>query len=141
VVVEEIDTKSYAEGEKMPKRARGVYELLADVLESLAKEGSFTLRDGTAVHVLRDELGHRRLPNNDDEIVARAAHLRQAVAPHPVTVITRDNGMRAKAMTWGLPWDVLPDKYMIPQDGLGPRHREANLAAITVEVPEDRADT
>lgn len=32
-----------------------------------------------------------------------AAHLQQAVAPHQVTVVTRDNGMRPKAMTWGLP--------------------------------------
>ncbi|MEU5523561.1 hypothetical protein ABZ759_23625 [Streptomyces sp. NPDC047860] len=35
VVVEEIDTKSYSEGsEKIRKRARGVYELLGDVLKA-----------------------------------------------------------------------------------------------------------
>ncbi|TDT97257.1 PIN domain-containing protein [Streptomyces sp. 846.5] len=142
VVVEEIDTKSYSEGsEKIRKRARAVYELLGDVLKGLAAEGPFALHDGTEVQVLRDEMGHRRLPNNDDEIVARAAHLQQAIAPRSVTVITRDNGMRAKTMTWGLPWDFPPDKYLIPEDGFGAKHREANLATITVDIPEDPADT
>ncbi|WP_167542476.1 PIN domain-containing protein [Streptomyces himastatinicus] len=39
VVVEEIDTKSYSEGsEKIRKRARGVYELLGDVLKGLSPQ-------------------------------------------------------------------------------------------------------
>jgi rRNA-processing protein FCF1 len=143
VVVEEIDIKSYSEGSPtIRRRARGVYELLGDVLKGLTADG-FALHDGTEVQVLRDELGHRRLPNNDDEIVARGAHLQQAVSPRQVTVITRDNGMRAKAMTWGLPWDF-PEKYLIPEDSLGSKHREANLASITVDIPEtteDGADT
>ncbi|MFJ8158415.1 PIN domain-containing protein [Streptomyces sp. NPDC094468] len=143
VVVEEIDTKSYSEGsDKIKKRARGVYELLGDVLKGLSSEaGRFELHDGTEVQVLRDELGHRRLPNNDDEIVARAAHLQQAIGPRQVTVITRDNGMRAKAMTWHLPWGFPPDKYLIPEDRLGAKHREENLASITIDVPEDGADS
>ncbi|MEY9961365.1 PIN domain-containing protein [Streptacidiphilus sp. MAP5-52] len=142
VVVEEIDTKSYSEDSaKIRKRARGVYELLGDVLKALTTEGRSALHDGTEVQVLRDDMGHRRLPNNDDEAVARAAHLQQAIAPRQVTVITRDNGMRGKAMTWGLPWDFPPDKYLIPEDGFGAKHREANLASITVDVPEDPADT
>ncbi|UQA34778.1 PIN domain-containing protein [Streptomyces sp. HNA39] len=142
VVVEEIDTKSYSEGsEKIRKRARGIYELLGDVLKGLSTEGRFELHDGTEVQVLRDELGHRRLPNNDDEAVARAAHLQQAIAPRQITVITRDNGMRGKAMTWCLPWGFPPDKYLIPEDGFGAKHREANLASISVDVPEDGDDT
>ena len=142
VVVEEIDTKSYSEGSaKIKKRARGVYELLGDVLKGLSTDGRFELRDGTEVQVLRDELGHRRLPNNDDEIVARAAHLQQAIAPRQITVITRDNGMRGKAMTWCLPWDFPPDKYLIPEDGFGAKHREANLASISVDVPENSDDS
>ncbi|MDJ0346790.1 hypothetical protein QMK19_33320 [Streptomyces sp. H10-C2] len=72
--------------------------------------------------------------------MARAAHLQQAIAPHQVTVITRDNGVRAKAMTWGLPWDFLPDKYVIREDQLTVEHWEANLASITVDVPEIPAD-
>jgi hypothetical protein len=142
MVVEDIDTKSYSEDSaKIRKRARGVYELLADVLKGLAVEGHFTLHDGTTVQILRDELRHRRLHNNDDEAVARAAHLQQAIAPRQVTVVTRDNGTRGKAMTWGLPWHFPPDKYLIPEDGFGAKHREANLASITVNVPEDPTDT
>jgi hypothetical protein len=130
VVVEEIDTKSYSEGsEKIRKRARGVYELLGDVLEGLSTDGRFELHDGTEVQVLREELGHRRLPNNDDQVVARAAHLHQAIAPRQITVVTRDNGMRGKAMTWRMPWDFPPDKYLIPEDGFGAKHREAAASA------------
>ncbi|WP_042428110.1 PIN domain-containing protein [Streptacidiphilus anmyonensis] len=142
VVVGEIDTKSYSENsEKIKKRARGVYELLTDVLKGLAVDGRYALHDGTEVHVLLDELGHQRLPNNDDEVVARAAHLQQAVAPRQVTVITRDNGMRGKAMTWGLPWDFPPDQYLNPADGFGTKYRVENLDSITVDVPEDGDDT
>lgn len=103
--------------------------------------GRFELHDGTEDQVQRDEPGHRRLPNNDDEAVARAAHLQQAIAPRQITVTTRDNGMRGKAMTWCLPWDFPPDKYLIPEDGFGTGHREANLASISVDVPEDGEDT
>jgi hypothetical protein len=49
--------------------------------------------------------------------------------------------MRGKAMTWCLPWDFPPDKYLIPEDGFGAKHREANLASISVDVPEDGDNT
>lgn len=44
-------------------------------------------------------------------------------------------------MTWGLPWDFPPDKYLIPEDGFGAKHRKANFATITLDIPEDPADT
>jgi predicted ribonuclease YlaK len=72
-----------------------------------------TLAGGARVEVLLDEPLHVRLPNNDDEIVARACALQQSIAPAQVTVLTGDNGMRARALAWGLDADTLPEKYRI----------------------------
>lgn len=112
VVVDEIDKKSYAiSSESIRKRARGVYELLRKTLtEQRAGEA---LAGGVRVEVLLDEPLHVRLPNNDDEIVARACALQQAITPVPVTVLTGDNGMLARALAWGLNADQLPEKYRI----------------------------
>lgn len=78
VLIDEIDKKSYDTHDTgVRKRARA---------------------GETVIDVLRDEPGHVRLPNND-EIVARACYLQQAIAPAPVTVVTGDNGMRARAQS------------------------------------------
>ncbi|MFJ4618718.1 PIN domain-containing protein [Streptomyces sp. NPDC088812] len=142
VVVEEIDTKSYSEGsEKIRKRARGVYELLGDVLKSLSTDGRFELHDGTEVQVLRDEPGHRRLPNNDDEAVARAA---PPAAGHRTAPDHRHHARQRDARqghdlvpALGLPTGQVPD----PRGRLRAKHREANIVSISVDVPEDDDDT
>ncbi|MFD3420918.1 PIN domain-containing protein [Streptomyces decoyicus] len=90
VVVDEIDTKSYQTGDKkISKRARGVFRLLESVLEEGSEEGKAD--DGTAVLIAADEPGHARLPVPDDELVASAVRLQQAVAPVEV-VVSRDIG-------------------------------------------------
>lgn len=118
VVVDEIDRKSFAESEKIQKRARGVYRLVEGKLDEIETAGVAMLGDDVVFEVLADELGHRRLPNNDDEVIAQAALLQQAVGQTPVTVITRDIGMRTRAKAWKLRARKLPDKYLIREDKL-----------------------
>ncbi|WP_405467452.1 PIN domain-containing protein [Streptomyces canus] len=137
VVIDEIDKKSYDTHDTgVRKRARAVFALLERVLTQIEKDGQAVVNNGeTDVDVLRDEPGHVGLPNNDDEIVARACYLQQAIAPAPVTVVTGDNGMRARALSWGLKARVLDEKYRIER--LSAAEKAANEQAITFEVPAD----
>jgi rRNA-processing protein FCF1 len=134
VVVDEIDSKSYGEGGKFVRRARGVYRVLESYLGEIDGNGFAILRDGSKLCLLADDPGHHRLPNNDNEIVAQAAVLHQAIAPRTVTVITRDIGMRARAGMRELPAEKLSDKYLIPEDGLAATDLDA--AVTSIEVPE-----
>ncbi|MGV9321409.1 PIN domain-containing protein [Streptomyces sp. NPDC003660] len=112
VVVDEIDTKSYQTGDrKISRRARGVFRLLETVLEAGPEKAAAD--DGTLVFIAADEPGHARLPVPDDELVAAALRLRQAVAPAEVVVVSRDIGVRTRAGTWELPAQPLPDMYLI----------------------------
>jgi hypothetical protein len=115
VVIDEIDKKSYAQSDKIRKRGRTVFRELAGLLDELSKAGHATLEDGTPFEVLKDEPGHVRLANCDDEIVARACALQQAVSPSEVTVVTLDNGMRVRAMAWELKASPLEEKYRIAE--------------------------
>jgi rRNA-processing protein FCF1 len=136
VVLDEIDKKSYETYDTgVRKRARGVFALLERTLAQIEADGHAVVHEDTVVDVLLDEPGHVRLPNNDDEIVARACYLQQAIAPAPVTVVTGDNGMRARALSWGLRAKVLDEKYKIER--LSAAEKAANEQAITFEVPAD----
>jgi predicted ribonuclease YlaK len=53
------------------------------------------------VKLLSDPMGHRRLPINDQEIIARTLGL-QTVAQSPVTLLTCDTGMALRAREAGL---------------------------------------
>ncbi|MDW8478356.1 PIN domain-containing protein [Streptomyces scabiei] len=136
VVIDEIDKKSYDTHDTgVRKRARGVFALLEQTLAQIEAGGYAVVNEDTVVEVLLDEPGHVRLPNNDDEIVARARYLQQAIAPAPVTVVTGDNGMRARALSWGLKAKVLDEKYKIER--LSAAEKAANEQTITFEVPAD----
>ncbi|MGW3942834.1 PIN domain-containing protein [Streptomyces phaeochromogenes] len=131
VVVDEIDTKSYQTGDKkISRRARGVFRLLESVLEAGPEKA--TADDGTPVFIAADEPGHARLSVPDDELVASALRLHQAVAPVEVVVVSRDIGVRTRAATWGLPARPLPDTYLI--EG-GELHRQALEQAAAELVP------
>lgn len=136
VVIDEIDSKSYSSGPSIQRRARGVYRMLELLLEKRDEGGRIMLSDGTALEVLADDPSEPRLPNNDDEIVARAVALQQAVYPGYVTVVTRDIGMRTRVLAQQLRADKIPDKYLI---------REGNLStvelnqALTTITPLDEA--
>jgi len=135
VVLDEIDKKSYETHDTgVRKRARGVFALLEQTLAQIETDGHAVVNGDTVVDVLLDEPGHVRLPNNDDEIVARACYLQQAIAPAPVTVVTGDNGMRARALSWGLKARVLDEKYKIER--LSAAQKTENEQAITFEVSD-----
>ncbi len=134
VVLDEIDRKSYEEGSKVRDRARGVYRMLDGLITRIDDQGYATLNDGSACLILLDEPGHRRLPNNDDEIVARAGFLQQALAPGQVTMVTRDIGMRARALALQLRAERLPDNYLITGSGLTAAALDANLALLDKDV-------
>ncbi|MFH9016117.1 PIN domain-containing protein [Streptomyces sp. NPDC017943] len=139
VVIDEIDKKSYDTHDTgVRKRARGVFALLEQILAQIEADGHAVVNEDTVVDVLLDEPGHVRLTNNDDEIVARACYLQQAIAPAPVTVITGDNGMRARALSWGLKARVLDEKYKIER--LSAAEKVENEQAITFEVPDEDGD-
>ncbi|WP_405764631.1 PIN domain-containing protein [Streptomyces sp. NBC_00080] len=126
VVVDEIDTKSYQTGDKkISRRARGVFRLLESILEAGPEGG--TADDGALLLIAADEPGHSRLSVPDDELVASALRLRQAVAPVEVVVVSRDIGVRTRAATWGLPARPLPDTYLIEGGEL--RRQELEQAA------------
>jgi predicted ribonuclease YlaK len=129
VVLDEIDRKSYEEGGKIRTRARGVYRLLETLMSQADSEGYIKLTDGTRCLILADEPGRRRLPNNDDEIVAQAGFL-QAVVPGQVTMLTRDIGMRARATAQQLHTESLPEKYLIPGDGLTSKELDKDLMSL-----------
>ncbi|MFE9445999.1 PIN domain-containing protein [Streptomyces sp. NPDC006602] len=117
------------------KRARAVFALLEQTLAQIEADGHAVVHEDTVVDILLDEPGHVRLPNNDDGIVARACYLLQAIAPAPVTVVTGDNGMRARALSWGLKAKVLDEKYKIER--LSAAEKAANEQTITFDVPDD----
>jgi rRNA-processing protein FCF1 len=137
VVVDEIDKKSYATSDTIRRRARGVFALLEQTLTE-QRDGHATA-GGVRVEVLLDEPEHVRLPNNDDEIVARACELQQSIGPVRVTVLTGDNGMRARALAWGLNADKLPDKYRIEQ--ISAQEKTEYLQSITAREKQELAPT
>jgi len=140
VVIDEIDSKSYEAGPSIQRRARGVYRMLERLLEQADQNARTTLKDGTVFEILADNSDEPRLPNNDNEIVARAVALQQAVHPGQVTIVTRDIGMRVRALAQELKVAKMPDKYLIREDKLSTADLEAALTAITPEEWEGMED-
>lgn len=108
-----------------------MFRLLESVLEAGPEKAAAD--DGTPVFIAADEPGHARLPVPDDELVAAALRLHQAVAPAEVVVISRDIGVRTRAGTWGLAARPLPDTYLIEGGEL--RRQELEQAAAEL-VPD-----
>ena len=134
VVIDEIDSKSYNAGPSIQRRARGVYRMLENLLESVDSNGQVTLKDGTLFEILVGDPEEPRLPNNDDEIVARTVALQQAIYPGVATIVTRDIGMRTRALAQRLKVSKLPDKYLIQEDNLSASAMD--LALTTISFPE-----
>ena len=114
--------------------------MLERLLEQADQNARTTLKDGTVFEILADNSDEPRLPNNDNEIVARAVALQQAVHPGQVTIVTRDIGMRVRALAQELKVAKMPDKYLIREDKLSTADLEAALTAITPEEWEGMED-
>jgi hypothetical protein len=112
VVLDEIDRKSYELNSNMHKRARGIYAMLESLMNSMNSKGIATLNDGTPCLILLDEPGYLRSSSNDEEIVSRAGYIQQFLRPGAVSVLTRDNGMRGRALSWRLKAEKLPDHFL-----------------------------
>jgi rRNA-processing protein FCF1 len=138
VVIDEIDSKSYDAGPSIQRRARGVYRMLELLLEQADGDGRIALKDGAPFEILFDTPGEPRLPNNDDEIIARAVELQQVVHPGIVTIVSRDIGMRTRALAHGLRVSKIPDKYLIREDQLSTADLNAALTSITGSIGEDQ---
>ena len=135
-MIDEIDSKSYEAGPSIQRRARGVYRMIERLLEQADQNGRAVLKDGTIFEILADNPDEPRLPNNDDEIVARAVALQQAVYPGQVTIVTRDIGMRTRALAQELKVGKIPDKYLIREEKLSTVDLDAALTAISPQTDE-----
>ena len=108
VVLDELDDKRYLGSDKIRDRARSATVPFDELRGQLECQGYATLRVGEAtVEYLVDEEGHARRANPDEEVVDRARFLRQVTA-RAVTLITADQGMRARAVARGLPVVGMP---------------------------------
>lgn len=74
------------------------------------------LRNGSAVHLLMDDLDHARLPEEDSEIVDRALYLAaiSSGSHHSVGVACMDTGMDLRVRVAGLRSYLIPDRRPDP---------------------------
>lgn len=72
----------------------------------------------------------------DDELVASAMRLHQAVAPAEVVVVSRDIGVRTRARAWGLPARPLPDAYLIEGGELRWQELDQEAAQVASAVAD-----
>lgn len=102
IVVDELD--------KLKDRsdsARGVLRSLDAVFAGATSLARLHIRDTVTLQLLDEPLGHVRLDRADDEIVRQVAYY-SAVAESPVTIFTRDRGMRIRALASGVDARMLP---------------------------------
>lgn len=106
LVVDELDgLKDRGQG-PVRGRARAVLRLLESTMTGRALSGTVSVgraptRGPARATFLADPRGHARAPIADDEIISRAADLRDLL-DRPVTVMTLDIGMRLRARGQGL---------------------------------------
>ncbi|MEV7737327.1 PIN domain-containing protein [Streptomyces sp. NPDC088921] len=108
VVIDEIDEKSYdTNNTGVRMRARAVFALLewcSPRSRRMAERSSTTGRPSwTSPGTGPGTCGCRTTTTRS----SRACYLQQAIALAPVTVVTGDNGVGARALSWGLKARVL----------------------------------
>ncbi|WIX83764.1 PIN domain-containing protein [Amycolatopsis carbonis] len=96
IVLDELDSTKSDD-----LRGRASYSLA--VLDRVLRDGGELRKPPVRVEVkmLSEPIGHRRLPINDQEIIARALVL-QTLASNPVTLLTCDTSMALRAREAGL---------------------------------------
>lgn len=98
LVLEELDSHKNRGAPVLGRRAGDVVRRILQAVEN--NDG--TVDAQTRVQLLGDPDGHARRPNNDDEIMDRAADLARTPGPR-VIVVTDDGSMRARAISRSLP--------------------------------------
>ncbi|WP_431976055.1 PIN domain-containing protein [Micromonospora haikouensis] len=128
VVIDELDKGKRAGGDRGYRAAYAV-SYIDKIAQAGGKIRSRHLsnegqpRGAVTIEVVLDSPGHARLPNNDDEIVARAVDI-QTLAGRPIRLVTYDVKMRMRGRDAGLRVDKLeePEKDEKPSR----RRREAD---------------
>jgi rRNA-processing protein FCF1 len=108
VVLDELDDKRNAKDTSLARRARNIASTIEKWTATTPADTPTELADGVAIMVLSEESDHRRLSNNDDEIIAVARSL--ADRGEKVLVATADSGMRTRARVRGVGVLVPPDE-------------------------------
>ncbi|WP_433233921.1 PIN domain-containing protein (plasmid) [Micromonospora sp. CA-248260] len=113
VVIDELDKGKRAGGDRGYRAAYAV-----SYIDKIAQAGGRIHaghssseghpRGKVTVEVVLDPPGHARLPNNDDEIVARAVDI-QTLAGRPIRLVTYDVKMRMRGRDAGLRVDKLEE--------------------------------
>ena len=111
VVLDELDDKRNAKDASLARRARKIASTIEQWTAKAGANSPTELANGVAIAVLSEEPGHRRLPNNDDEIIAVARSL--VDRGHRVLVATADGGMRTRARVRDVGALVLPDDHRL----------------------------
>lgn len=109
-VIDELDNKKYTGSDRMSRRADLAVRVLRQYSELLRPGNAATLPDGTTIEILLDEPRHERLPNPDEELLARCLLLLRAIG-RQLTVITGDLGMQLRADATGLTATEVPERY------------------------------
>jgi hypothetical protein len=108
LVIEELDNLSFRSNPDS-ERARKVMRALRLLRGAKPPEIPVAVRKSVDLQILVDPPGHRRRPNNDDEILTRAEYLSAFVGADRVRVAARDYGMQLRASGRGLRWVELPE--------------------------------
>jgi PIN domain len=108
LILDELDLHKRSNKQAVRIRARETLKRI----QRLFVTGSLTRRplagqdEGLTVELLMDDLGHRRHPHNDSEIVDRSRCLADLVSPQTLKFVTGDIPMALRARNAGL--DVVP---------------------------------
>jgi len=103
LVIDELDDLSFR-SKPTSERARRVLRALRELRGDQPPESPVRVRASVDLQVLVDPPRHRRRPNNDDEILARAEYLAAFVGPERVRVAAIDYGMQLRAASRELRW-------------------------------------
>jgi hypothetical protein len=113
IVIDELDRKRFGDS-KTAQKARKAQKALWNAVGNANPGDRVSLQNLTCavtIEVFIDERGHRRLSDPDDEIVDRAALMKQLLGTSSVRVVTGDVGVWLRASVEDLGVVRLNDKY------------------------------
>lgn len=106
VVIDELDSLK----DRGVRPAGGVLKDLDRFLSETSALSRVGVRRAVSLQVVDEPTGHERLRSNDDEIVHQMSYF-ASLSESPLTLMTRDRGMRVRAQSAGLEARYLPAAY------------------------------